>query len=182
MFAQEVAKKYARALMLSVTEKNMVDRAQTQFVGLQPLVTEDDKLLNFLTAPQIPEERKTDLVHSVFGDHIDKLFVEFLLVLVDKHRINYLPEIIEEFERLVKAEKGILAATAITAIPIDQSEREKLMAKLAAKSSMKIELEEKVDPSIIGGMIVILHNEIIDGSIRYQLEQINDSLASVRVH
>lgn len=160
----------------------MLDATADQFVGLRPLVGHDDNLLNFLTAPHIPEERKTGLVRDVFSGNIERLYVEFILVLVDKHRINYLPEIIVEFDRLVKAAKGILLATAITAIPITDSEREKLIAKLAAKSKMKIELEEKVDPSIIGGMIVILHNEIIDGSIRYQLQCARDSLAAVRVH
>jgi len=182
MIAQEVAKKYARALMLSVTEKNMVDLAADQFVGLRPLIESDDTLLNFLAAPHVPEEQKTGLIRSAFVGQINRLFVEFLLVLVDKHRVNFLPYIIDEFERLVKAKKGILAATAITAIPITPDEREKLIVQLAAKSSMKIELEEKVDASIIGGMIVILHNEIIDGSIRHQLAMVRDSLTSIKVH
>lgn len=182
MIAQEVAKKYARALLLSVREKGLLDSTADQFLQLRQVVETDSSLLNFLTAPHIPEERKTGLVRDLFSGKIERLYVEFLLVLVDKHRINYLLEIIIEFDRLVKAEKGILMATAITAIAITDSERDKLITKLAAKSRMKIELEEKVDPSIIGGMIVILHNEIIDGSIRYGLQCARDSLTAVRVH
>jgi F-type H+-transporting ATPase subunit delta len=182
MIAQEVARKYASALLLSVREKDMIDLATDQFVGLGAMVAEDDSMLDFLTAPQIPDDKKINLVRDVFGPRMDILFVEFLLVLVDKHRINYLPEIIEEFDRLVKAERGILKVTVTTAVPLTEVETERLTTKLAAKSGLKIELEKKVDPSILGGMIVVMHNEIIDGSTRYYLDTIRDQLAAVKVH
>jgi len=182
MIAQEVAKKYARALFMSVREKGLVDQAEEQFLGLRPVVVDDDSLLNFLTAPQIPEDKKAGLVHAVFADKVDRLILEFLLVLVDKHRVNFLPEILDEFDRLVKIEKGILKATVITAVSLLVPEQEQLSKELVAKTGLKVELDLKVDPSIIGGMIVILHNEIIDGSIRHYLETIEEQLSSVRVH
>lgn len=182
MIAQEVAKKYARALLLSVKEKNLLASTAEQFVALKPVIEKDENFLNYLTAPHIPEEQHIGMIRKVFTGRIEPLYVEFLLVLLDKHRINFLPEIITEFDRLVKAEQGILLATAITAVPITGDERVKLIAKLAAKSKMKIELEEKVDRAIIGGMIVILHNEIIDGSIRHKLQTARETLADVRVH
>lgn len=182
MIAQEVAKKYARALLMTVKEKSLIDQAIDQFVGMRAIVADDDALLDFLTAPQIPDDKKIGLVRQIFTDRVDRLFVEFMLVLVDKHRVQYLPEIIEEFDRLVKFEKGILSATAITAVPLTEAEAEKLIARLASKTSLTIELEKKVDPSILGGMIVILHNEIIDGSLRYYLESIEEQLARVKVH
>jgi F-type H+-transporting ATPase subunit delta len=182
MIAQEVAKKYARALLTSVKERGIVDLATDQFVGLRPLVTEDDTMLDFLTAPQIPEDKKSDLVKSVFADRVDRLFLEFLLVLVDKHRVNFLPEIIDEFDRLVKAEQGILQVRVITAVTLTDVEESQLVAGLASKTGLKIELVKKVDPSILGGMIVVMQNEIIDGSIRYYLETIREQLSSVKVH
>ena len=182
MIAQEVAKKYARALFMSVVEKGLVDQAEDQFLALRPVVVDDDSLLNFLTAPQIPEDKKASLVRSVFGEKVDRLILEFLLVLVDKHRVSFLPEIIDEFDRLVKVEKGVLKATVITAVPLAEAEQKQLTKELAAKTGLKVELDLKVDPSIIGGMIVILHNEIIDGSIRHYLETIEEQLSSVRVH
>jgi F-type H+-transporting ATPase subunit delta len=182
MIAQQVAKKYARALFLSVKGKNMVDTAAEQFVGLRPLVAEDDSLLNFLTAPQIPEDRKVAMVRDVFGPRVHRLVLEFLLVLVDKHRVNYLPEIIDEFDRLVKEEKGIIQAKVVTAIPMTEREEEEVITRLTAKTGKKIELIPKVDPSIIGGMIVVMQNEIVDGSIKHYLEMIEEQLAGVKVH
>jgi F-type H+-transporting ATPase subunit delta len=96
--------------------------------------------------------------------------------------VNYLVEIIDEFDRLVKAEKGILRATVITAVRMNEAEEEKVITRLAAMTGMKIELEPKVDPTIIGGMIVVMHNQIIDGSIRNYLKTIEEQLAQVKVH
>ena len=182
MIAQQVAKKYARALMLSVKDKGMVDLAAEQFVGLRPVIAADADFRNFLSAPQISPDKKEALVRTVFGERLDQLLLQFLMVLIDKHRVNYLIEIIDEFDRLVKAEKGILKATVITAVPMNEAEEEKVITRLAAMTGMKIELEPKVDRTIIGGMIIVMHNQIIDGSIRNYLKSIKDQLASVKVH
>ncbi len=182
MLSQEVAKKYAHALLLSVVDKGMIDVAYDQFKSLKKLITKDKSLVNFLSAPQVLDENKLSLVRDVFSSRMEKLFVEFLVVLVDKNRINFLPEVIDEFTRLIEAERGIGRITVITAIPLIDSERANLKDKLHAKTNLEIILEEKVDPSIIGGMIVILHNEIIDGSVSHGLNAVEEQLAKVRVH
>lgn len=182
MLSQEVAKKYANALFLSTAEKGNMDDIQEQLTGLKELLEKDVTLLNFLSAPQVLEENKRSLIREVLGSWLDRLLVEFLVVLIDKHRIGFLAEIIDEFTRLVEAEQGVGRVTVITAVALNESERARLTEKMAARTGLKIVLEEKVDPSILGGMIVILHNEIIDGSIRHGLNSINDQLGKVRVH
>ncbi len=69
----------------------------------------------------------------------------------------------------------------ITAKALDVEQRQNLVARLATKTNLTIQIEEKIDPAIMGGMIVILHNEIIDGSVRYGLEMIEEQLAKVKV-
>lgn len=182
MLTQEVAKKYAGALFLSLKDKNLIEQAYEQFRDLDKLISKDKNLLKFLGAPHVLDENKVALVRDVFSGRMEQLFVEFLVVLVEKNRINFLPEIIDELFRDIEAEKGIGRVTVITAVPINESERSSLSAKLAAKTNLKIVLEEKVDPSIIGGMIVILHNEIIDGSVSHGLNMLDEQLHKVRVH
>ena len=182
MLSQEVAKKYAHALLLSVVEKGMVDVAYEQFKSLKELLAKDKSLVNFLSAPQVSDENKLALVRDVFTPRIEKLFVEFLVVLVDKNRVKFLPEVIDEFTRLVESERGIGRVSVITAVPLNDDERKKLKEKLHKRTNLEIILEEKVDPSILGGMIVILHNEIIDGSVSHGLNAVEELLTKVRVH
>lgn len=182
MLVWEVAKKYATALFLSVKERRLVDTVDEQMLALKIVLEKDRALLDYLAAPQIPDDNKLELISTVFGPRLDRLLVEFLLLLVRKHRADYLPEIIDAFDRLVKVEKGISQVTAITAVPMRGEEESRLIQTLHARAGMTIELTKKVDPSILGGMIVIMHNEIIDGSVRHALDTMQEQLARVKVH
>lgn len=182
MLAQQVAKKYSVALFDLAVEKGLIDTAWEQFDSLGEYLKADNTFLDFMSAPQIPDQQKEDLVTKAFSGSLEKCFFDFLMVLVRKRRIRFLPEIIDELDRLIRAEKGIARATCITVNPIIDSERNKLIDQLTRKTSMKIELEEKIDKSILGGMIIILHNQIIDGSVRYGLDQLKNRLMKVKVH
>jgi F-type H+-transporting ATPase subunit delta len=181
MLAQEVAQKYAHALFMSAKEKKLLDVADEQFMQLRDLLTRENSLFNFLNAPQVSEEKKLALVRKVFEGRLDRSFIEFLLVLIEKHRTKYLPAIAEELDRFIKAEKGIGKVTVITAVPLSSSEEQKLIGELAKKTGLKIELDKHVQPEILGGMITILHDQIIDGSVRHGLNDIQQQLAKVKV-
>lgn len=182
MLAQQVAKKYSVALFGLAADKDLLDRAWEQFGSLGEYLKADDTFLDFMSAPQVPDQHKEGLVTKAFSDKLEKCFFNFLMMLVRKRRISYLPDIIDELDRLIRAEKGISRATCITVHPITDGERQKLIKELARKTSLKIELEEKIDESILGGMIIILHNQIIDGSVRYGLDQLKNRLMKVKVH
>ncbi len=182
MLAQQVGKKYGGALFQLAKDKNLIDHAWEQFNGLAEFLRKDRTFLDLMAAPQIPDEEKEKLIAKIFQGRFDTTFFNFILVLTRKRRIGYIIDIVEEFDRLVRIEKGIEKAACITAIPLSKAERSNLIAKLTAKTGLKIELEEKVDKAIIGGMIVILHNQIIDGSIRYGLQLLKNRLMKVKVH
>ena len=182
MLAQQVAKKYSVALFSLAADKGLMDAAWDQFNALGEYLKKDKTFLDFMSAPQIPDQQKEDLVNKAFSGFMEKRFFNFLMMLVRKRRIGFLPEIIEEFDRLVRAEKGIARATCITVKPIVDNERRELIERLAKKTSLKIELVEKIDKAIIGGMIIILHNQIIDGSVRHGLSQLKNRLMKVKVH
>jgi len=181
MIAHEVAKKYAHALLMAVMERNLIDLADEQMTGLRELIRRDRSLINFLTAPQILEEKKYELVRTVFSERLERLFIEFLIVLIDKHRVRFLPDILDEFDQLLNVEKGVLKATVVSATKLDQNVYDSLKPKLEKKTGLKVEIEKKIDPAILGGMIVIMHDEIIDGSVRHGLDMIREKLERVKV-
>jgi len=182
MFAQQVAKKYSTALFELAREKNLIDAAWDQFDALGEYLKMDKTFLGFMAAPQVSDAKKEELIKTVFYDKLNKPFYDFLMFLTRKRRIKYLPDIIEYFDNLVRENKGIARATSITAAAISDDERRRVIEQLQAKTSLKIELEEKIDKSIVGGMIVIFHNQIIDGSIRHGLNELKNRLMKVKVH
>jgi F-type H+-transporting ATPase subunit delta len=182
MIAQQVAKKYSNALFMSTVQRGLVDEAYEQFSRLRDVLEQDASLLKFLSNPKIEEEQKLGVIRSVFGARMEQLFVEFLAVLVRKRRAMYLVEIIDEFDRHVEFEKGIVRATAITAVPLAPSEVDSLRTTLATRTGKQIEMETKVDTAIIGGMVVVMADEIIDGSVKYGLDQLEEKLQKIKVH
>jgi F-type H+-transporting ATPase subunit delta len=182
MFSSEVARKYAKALFLSVKSRNLVDETYEQFQTFRTLVDDQRGFLSLLAGPTIPVQEKTALVRRVFGDQLNRLHVEFLAVLIRKRRIRFLPEIIDELVRLSEEEKGISRATVIAAVDFSQTDEERLVRQLEAKTGDRVLLDKKIDPSVMGGMIVLLHNEIIDGSVRHGLDLLREHLAKLRVH
>ena len=182
MIAAQVAKKYANALFLSTRQRGLVEQAYEQFTDLKGMLEKDRSLIRFLASPKIEEEQKLDLVRSVFANRLEPLFVEFLAVLVEKRRAGFLIEVIDEFDRLVEFEKGIARVTVYTAVPMTPDEETRLVQKLTAKTGKKIELEKKVDPGIIGGVIVVMHDEIVDGSVSHGLTELEEQLQHIKVH
>ncbi len=181
MLAHQVGKKYSTALFDIVRKKELIDVAYEQFQDLDILIKTDKSLLNFLLAPHILDQHKLALVRDVFGPRLEPLFLEFLVVLVNKHRIGFLHEIIEQFRALVADERGMVVARVTSAQPMSQAEKQNLIQRLKTKTGKMVELDTKVDSSIIGGLIVIVGNQIIDGSVKHNLSSLRDELMKLKV-
>lgn len=181
MIALEVAKKYAHALMMSAEERGLVDQGFEQLSSVLEHLRQDSSLMTFLGSPRITEAQKLQMVRDAFGDKLERLFVEFFLVLVKKHRAVYLPEILDEFIRLVEFHKGIVRATVTTAVPLTPDQENDLINRLVARTGKQIVLEKKVDQTIIAGMIIVVADEIVDGSVRHELRQLEEQLRKIKV-
>lgn len=181
MLAEQIAQKYATALFHIVREKHLIEEAHEQFEALDKLLGQEKDFLRFLTVPNVLERDKEAFIRNVLGSRVEPLFLEFILFLTRKYRISYLHQIIEHFQALVTEERGIIVAKVTSAVPLTPAERTGLTARLAAKTKKKINLEEKVDPAILGGMMVMLKDEIIDGSIKHQLLHLKEELGKLKV-
>lgn len=181
MIAREVAKKYANALYLAGKEKNIVSEVYDQLVHLDKIAHSETAFLEFLKSPRITENDKKSFVQNVLQKRVHAIIVQFLNVLLEKNRIKYFREIIDEFNRLVEAERGIGRATVISARPLADVEKRQLIQRLSAKLNLKVKLEEEIDPAVIGGAVVITHDQIIDGSVKHGLDLLEQNLSKVRV-
>jgi F-type H+-transporting ATPase subunit delta len=102
--------------------------------------------------------------------------------LIEKRRIEFLREIADEYEKFLEDYKGLIKARVITAVVLDEGFKNRLKDKLENLSGKKIEIIHKIDRSIIGGIIVHLNNQVIDRSIRYQLNTLRHDLMTIKVH
>jgi F-type H+-transporting ATPase subunit delta len=177
-----IAHKYARALFDSAREAGCMDEVGADVAGLAELEAGDPAFLRFLVSPEVLTERKMEFIKDVFGPRLQDVVTNFLRLLVDKGRVNYLPEMCEEFVRMYEEHQGQLRAQVMTAIPLSADQEARLKSELDRITGRDIQLEKKVDPSVLGGVVVHLGNKIVDRSLRRGLRQLQEKLLRVEVN
>lgn len=182
MIESKAAIKYATALFRTAKRINQVEMISHDLEALSNLLKDNPLLKNFLESPQVLERDKKELLSFSFKPLISEALLSFLMLVVSKHRIGYLLSMAEEFQRLVKEDQGIVEARLITARSVDQALVDQIRQELEKSTGKKVEIKLEVDPSLIGGILVILGDKIIDRSIRYQLSQLKEQMLAMRAH
>lgn len=182
MISSEVAKRYAAGLFQLAVEKNMLDLIASEMQAIGEVCEKDRTLLNFLAAPQIRDQDKEEVIKAVFSKKVSDPVNELLDLVVRKRRSQYIVEISEAFQDLVLENRGIIKTRVVAAVPVTDKEVSELKSRLEKKTGKKVLMTIKIDPKILGGMIVHLGNQVIDKSIRYQLRLLRDRLLELKVH
>jgi F-type H+-transporting ATPase subunit delta len=177
-----VARRYAQALFQVAISKEIIDIVASELFQLKSFIEKDGRFLKFLEAPQVLTEHKIDLIKALFTTRLSPPLVSFLLLLIEKNRIEFLGNIAGEFEKLLEDYKGLIRARITTAIPVSEAYKQELQIKLEKMSGKKIELVHKIDKNILGGIIVQLNFKVIDRSIRHELNSLKHDLLSIKVH
>jgi len=168
---------YARALFDAALEGNRLGPVREQLAQIAAAEAEVPELRELLRNPQLdPRARGAALEDLLSGG--DKLLRNFLLVLVDKGRAGQLEEIAREFERLVAEHEGIVNAELTTAIELSDKEAGDLLRRIEEASGRKVEATRKVDPDLIGGIVLQVGSHRLDASVRGRLERLRRELAT----
>lgn len=182
MIESKVAIKYATALFRTAKRIEQVERISHDLLALSGLLRKNTLLKSFLESPQVLEKDKKELLTSTFKPLISEALFSFLLLVVSKHRIGHILSMGEEYQRLVKDDQGIVEARLIAARSADQALVDQIRQELEKSTGKKVEITLEIDPYLIGGIVVILGDKIIDRSIRYQLSELKDQMSALKVY
>jgi len=176
MREESVARRYAAALFEQAQKTNTVATAAEEMTLAAETVAQTGALRALLGQPLVTEERKKLALRNAFGDRVSPAVLAFLDLLVDKRRINLLPEVQREFARRVLEYRNIARAQAVTAVPLTPEETIALERSLEARTGKDILLETAVDPSVLGGVLVRIGDTVLDGTVRGNLERLREQL------
>ncbi|MBI5869290.1 MAG: F0F1 ATP synthase subunit delta [candidate division Zixibacteria bacterium] len=182
MTGTRIAGKYATAIFGLARKAQAEPTVWADLVVLRDVLAKEPRFLEFLAAPQVPDEDKLTLVRTVLKDVSQPMVRDFVLFLVDKARADHLPEIIRLFGQMWDEAQGIVEATITSAVPLNDQERDRIVARLERISGKKVRHKLEVDPDILGGVVVLIGGEIIDHSVRHDLARLRDQLRSIKVH
>lgn len=182
MIPRGLAKRYALAIFSSALKKSIADELQEDMKSFCELQSSNPVLKNFLLSPQVLTDEKKKLVKKILRERVSSTFVNFLMLLIDKKRFELVEEIAEAYNVLYERYLGIVEVKVTTATLLDHELEKKLIGKLERETRKKIRLKKRVDRKILGGMILIMENKIIDGSLRFHLETLRRNLKAVKVY
>jgi F-type H+-transporting ATPase subunit delta len=161
----KAASRYAKSLLDLSIEKGQLDRVygDMQFIASEVVSNRDVMLM--IKSPIIKADTKMRVLLSVFAGNIGELALAFIQIIADKGRESLLPEIADDFIRQVKAHKNILSVTIISAYPLEESAKQRIVAELSRNHRGAIEIQEATDASVIGGFILRIGDKQIDSSV-----------------
>jgi F-type H+-transporting ATPase subunit delta len=172
----ELAQVYARALFEVAHEQGTLDALREQLVQFAEALESNRQLAIFFFSPYFSTAEKEQGLERIL-EGADKSFVNFLRLLIEKHRMPVLFRIRHEYERLWDEENKVLPVEITSAIELDQATTESLGRSIGERAGRKVSLAAHVDPGIIGGIVVRVGNSILDASIRNRLEQLRRQVA-----
>jgi F-type H+-transporting ATPase subunit delta len=142
-------------------------------------VQSSEELRGLLRNPQIEPHVKRDALEGALGD-ADELVRNFLLLVAEKGRITEIEEIQAELERLIAREARVLELELTTAVELSDEDAARVVRQIEDASGRRVEASRRVDPSIIGGIVVQAGSQRLDASVRGRLNQLRQELTARR--
>ena len=174
-----IANRYAEALFQLSEEENITKEIYNELHDVVEVIKNNKELDNVLKSPLVAKNEKTQLIEALFNNKINNDLKNFLKILVEKGRISSLKSIELTFKELLNDKHNIIEVTVISAIALTEKQVKELEEKLSKKYNKNVTLENEVDQSILGGVLVRLGNTQIDGSVKTRLNNIKDQLTQV---
>ena len=168
---------YANALFEAAQEQGRLDAVREQLREVVDAEAQVPELRALLRNPQLDPRARAAAIEDILGGAED-LLRNFLLLLADKGRTGQLEEIAREFERLVAEHEGVIHAELTTAVELSDEEATKLLGQIEQASGRKVDATRRVDPDLIGGIVLQVGSHRLDASVRGRLERLRRQLAT----
>ena len=171
------ARRYAQAVFDIAKDNNTLDQWLNDLKVLNSIFGSAGAVSTF-DDPSLKEENQQRLIsENLKQGQVQGLAVNLLNLLVRRHRLGLLPRIVETFQSLYNREKGIVIADVISAVPLDDAHQKRVRDQLSKITGKTVELRVVQDPSILGGLVTRIGDELIDASVASRLALLAERLS-----
>lgn len=174
---EEIARIYARSLFEAAESSNKVDEIKTELVEFTAAIDSSDDLRLFLFSPYFSNAEKADGLSRVIEGATPE-FVNFLNLLIEKHRLPAISRIRDQYEAHWAEHHKLLPVTVTSAVELPRETIEMIGKRVEAQTGRKVELDGRVDDSVVGGIVLQVGNLVLDASIRGSLERLRKQVAT----
>ncbi|MDL2338451.1 MAG: F0F1 ATP synthase subunit delta [Pseudomonadota bacterium] len=171
-----LARPYAEALFDVAAQGDV--RAVSQQIDALAAIADNAQLRQFAASPKVSAEQVFELIASIVKTPLSTPMKNFLGTVIDNGRLTVLPEIASQFHALANAGAGISDATVFSAFPIEAAQLTDVVAALEKHFARKLNVTVELEPALIGGIRVVVGDEVMDISVKARLEQMRVALAA----
>ncbi len=171
-----VASRYAGALFAVAERNGILDAVATDLELMRRFLTEVPRLRAVIMEPLVSDSRKFAVADEAFGDRVTASSLNFLKLLIRKHRESLIEECTREFHALLAEHNNTTDAEASSAVPLTPEQAARLTQSLQTLTGKTIRLTTQVDAALVGGVVVRMGDTVIDGSVRGKLERLERQL------
>jgi len=172
MKESRVASRYAKSLIDLSIEMGQLEAVSEDMTLIRNAVRDNRELKLAIDSPIINADKKHKFLQEIFAGKIGEVTQKFIDILVDKNRVHLVDDVSEEFERQYKITKNIVSAEVVSALPLNDELRAKVLGLVRTLDNRPdVDLVEKVDKDIIGGMIITVGDKQLDYSVVGRLEK-----------
>ncbi len=180
MSESSIGATYAQALLEIALEKGLLDGVMEDAGFLVNVLREERDLRAFLDSPRLDRSVKQTALKKALEGKVTDLFLDFLCLTLDKNRQEFLTDMMEHFGRLCDEKTGIVRAEVTSSAAMSPEETAGLATRLGAELGKQVVVTSRVDPAILGGVIVRYNSMVADGSLKTSLEEVRASMLSLK--
>ena len=174
---EEIARVYADALFGAAVDKDELDTIHEQLGEFAEALNESNDMRVFFFSPYFSSEEKKRAIRETVSGASDEL-INFLELLVEKHRMPAIFRIRDRFDELWAKAKKRLGVKLTSAVELDKAVVDKVGKEVERQTDRKVDLETEVDPDILGGLVLRVGNMVLDASLSSKLERLRKEVAS----
>lgn len=175
MKSTKAASRYAKALLELAIEQNKIEAVAADLNYLSEVNAETNEFKILLKSPVINSAKKIAIFNELFGQ-FEELTTSFVKLITNNRREYMLPEIAASFVAQLKAHRGIVPITIVSATALNSATRKMIVSKIQETVKGELEIEEIIDETLIGGFIVQMDDKQIDASVASQLSNLKQRL------
>lgn len=175
-----IVSRYASAIASIAKDENKCEQYKKAFASLLDTFNGNEQLVKFLESYFIKDEEKYKIIDELTASFKSDNLTNFLKLLTKKHLINKYKDIVKEINKLLneqlQIEEGFVYSTSL----LSEEQKTRIEEAISKKLNQKVELKNVIDERLIGGVRVVIHDHVYDGSIKYKLENLQNNLKERR--
>jgi len=170
---------YAQALFQIARAEGALETVEDELFRFARILENETQLREALTDPSLPPEQRSKMIVELLGNKSTPHTVNVIAFVVQQGRARELTKIIDSLVQLAAEERKKAVAEVRSATPLDEGQREKLKDAITRATGKQVELKVLVDPTVIGGLLVRVGDQVFDGTVRRRLEMAKEHIGRI---